>query len=64
MLVLTILLVSTSVYVALRLAPVLSICLDKTGLTVMSRVMGLLLAALGLEFMAAGLLKVFPGLGG
>lgn len=47
-----------------RLAPVLSICLGKIGLTVMSRVMGLLLAALALEFMVAGLLQVFPGLAG
>ncbi len=62
-LVLIILLVSACVYVSLRLAPALSICLGKTGLSVLSRVMGLLLAALALEFIVAGLLKVFPGLG-
>jgi multiple antibiotic resistance protein len=38
--------------------------LGKTGINVMTRLMGLILAALAVEVMALGLLKLFPGLGG
>ena len=38
--------------------------LGKTGINVMTRLMGLILAALAVELMALGLLKLFPGLGG
>jgi multiple antibiotic resistance protein len=37
--------------------------LGKTGINVMPRLMGLILAALAVELMALGLLKLFPGLG-
>jgi multiple antibiotic resistance protein len=37
--------------------------LGKTGINVMTRLMGLILAALAVELMALGLLKLFPGLG-
>ena len=37
--------------------------LGKTGINVMTRLMGLILAALAVEVMAVGLLKLFPGLG-
>ena len=37
--------------------------LGKTGINVMTRLMGLLLAALSIEMMSDGLLKLFPGLG-
>ena len=37
--------------------------LGKTGINVMTRLMGLILAALAVEVMALGLLKLFPGLG-
>jgi multiple antibiotic resistance protein len=37
--------------------------LGKTGINVMTRLMGLMLAALAVEVMAVGLLKLFPGLG-
>ena len=37
--------------------------LGKTGINVMTRLMGLILAALSVEVMADGLLKLFPGLG-
>jgi multiple antibiotic resistance protein len=36
--------------------------LGKTGINVMTRLMGLILAALAVELMALGLLKLFPGL--
>jgi multiple antibiotic resistance protein len=36
--------------------------LGKTGINVMTRLMGLILAALAVEVMALGLLKLFPGL--
>lgn len=37
--------------------------LGQTGINVLTRVMGLVLAAVGVEIMAAGLLTLFPGLG-
>jgi multiple antibiotic resistance protein len=37
--------------------------LGKTGINVMTRLMGLILAALAVEVMAVGLLKLFPALG-
>ncbi len=36
--------------------------LGKTGISVMTRLMGLILAALAVEVMALGLIKLFPGL--
>ena len=38
--------------------------LGKTGINVMTRIMGLILAAISVEVMAAGLIKIFPALGG
>jgi multiple antibiotic resistance protein len=38
--------------------------LGKTGINVMTRLMGLLLAAVAVEVMSDGLLKLFPGLAG
>ena len=38
--------------------------LGRTGINVMTRLMGLILAALAVEVMSDGLLKLFPGLGG
>ena len=38
--------------------------LGQTGINVMTRLMGLILAALAVEVMAAGLTKLFPALGG
>ncbi|MDP3414049.1 MAG: MarC family protein, partial [Polaromonas sp.] len=37
--------------------------LGKTGINVMTRLMGLILAALAIEVMTGGLLKLFPILG-
>ena len=60
----SIVLVTAITYGALRLAPVFQWILGGTGLKVITRLMGLVLAALALEFIAAGLTALFPGLAG
>ncbi|MBE7941652.1 MULTISPECIES: MarC family protein [Ramlibacter] len=47
----------------LSLAQPIARVLGRTGINVMTRLMGLILAALAVEVMAVGLLKLFPGLG-
>lgn len=47
----------------LSLAQPIARFLGRTGINVMTRLMGLILAALSVEVMALGLLKLFPGLG-
>jgi multiple antibiotic resistance protein len=49
---------------AFTLAEPIARVLGKTGINVMTRLMGLILAALAVEVMAVGLLKLFPALGG
>jgi multiple antibiotic resistance protein len=49
--------------VSFALADPIARVLGKTGINVMTRLMGLILAALAVELMALGLLKLFPGLG-
>ena len=48
---------------AFSLAEPIARVLGKTGINVMTRLMGLILAALAVEVMALGLLKLFPALG-
>jgi multiple antibiotic resistance protein len=48
---------------AFTLAEPIARVLGKTGINVMTRLMGLILAALAVEVMAVGLLKLFPALG-
>ena len=48
---------------AFRAAQPIARFLGKTGINVMTRLMGLILAALSVEMMSDGLLKLFPGLG-
>ena len=50
--------------VAFALAEPIARVLGKTGISVMTRLMGLILAALAVEVMALGLLKLFPALAG
>lgn len=45
-----------------RLAPWLVRLLGQTGINVITRIMGLLLMALGIEFIVTGLKAIFPGL--
>jgi multiple antibiotic resistance protein len=49
--------------VCFALAEPIARALGKTGINVMTRLMGLILAALAVEVMALGLVKLFPGLG-
>jgi len=55
-------LVSLSVWLAFRAAPVISRRLGKTGIHVVTRLMGLIIAAISIEMIAGGLGKLFPGL--
>jgi MarC family membrane protein len=45
-----------------RIAPWLVRLLGQTGINVITRIMGLLLMALGIEFIVAGIKSIFPGL--
>lgn len=58
-----ILLVAFLTWLSLRLSIPLSRKLGKTGLNNITRVMGLLLSAIAVEFISTGLLELFPGLG-
>lgn len=55
-------LVALSVWLAFRAAPVISRRLGKTGIHVVTRLMGLIIAAISVEMIASGLGKLFPGL--
>ena len=56
--------IGLSVWVALSLSGRIAKGLGKTGINVMTRLMGLLLAALAVEVMSDGLVKLFPVLAG
>ena len=58
------LIIGIAVWVAFSLSEQVAKAIGKTGTNVMTRLMGLLLAALAVEVMSDGLLKLFPGLGG
>ncbi len=55
-------LVGLCVYVAFRIAAPMSRLLGKTGTNIMTRLFGILLAAIGVEFIARGLAQLLPGL--
>jgi len=55
--------VALLVWLALRLATPIGEKLGITGLNIATRIMGLLLAAIGIQMMATGLVKLLPGLG-
>jgi multiple antibiotic resistance protein len=55
-------LVGLVVWISFRLAPMIASALGKTGINVVTRIMGLVMAAIGIEFMAIGLRQLFPGL--
>lgn len=61
-LVINILLMGVIVYVTLRWGSTLAQKLGRIGLNVIMRVMGLILAAIAVEFIASGLSGLFPGL--
>ncbi|MBI1292683.1 NAAT family transporter [bacterium] len=51
------------VWATLRLAEKAQKIFGKTGIRIATRIMGLLLAALGVQFVASGVLELFPALG-
>jgi multiple antibiotic resistance protein len=55
--------IGAATFICFALAEPIARVLGKTGIRVMTRIMGLMLAALAVEVMAVGLLKLFPGLG-
>lgn len=57
------LLVALLAWLALRAAPAIADRLGRTGLNIFTRIMGLILAAIGVEIMANGLKQLFPGWG-
>jgi len=58
------LVIAAATAVCFALAEPISKFLGKTGINVMTRLMGLILAALAVEVMSDGLVKLFPALGG
>lgn len=56
--------IGVAVWVAFSLSGRIARALGKTGINVMTRLMGLLLAALAVEVMSDGLVKLFPVLAG
>ncbi len=55
--------VALYIWFALRMATAISKKLGLTGINIISRVMGLILASISIEFIISGLLTVFPILG-
>lgn len=55
-------LVALSVWLTFRAAPAIARHLGKTGIHVVTRLMGLIIAAISIEMIAVGLGKLFPGL--
>jgi multiple antibiotic resistance protein len=55
-------LVALSVWLAFRAAPVIARRLGRTGIHVVTRLMGLIIAAISIEMIASGLGQLFPGL--
>ena len=49
-------------WLAFRAAPMIARRLGKTGIHVVTRLMGLIIAAISIEMIASGLVKLFPGL--
>jgi multiple antibiotic resistance protein len=59
-----ILLVAISVWISLRLAQPISKLLGRTGINIITRLLGLLLSAIAIEFITTGLVELLPGLAG
>ncbi|HET7396635.1 MAG TPA: YchE family NAAT transporter [Gammaproteobacteria bacterium] len=63
-LVMGIIIISCIVWAAFRLAPLISRALSRTGINIVTRLMGLIMVAIGVEFIAGGLRVLFPAIGG
>lgn len=61
-LIFSIFLFSFGIWGLLRIAPSIVRFLGQTGINVITRIMGLILGALGIEFIANGMRALFPGL--
>lgn len=61
---LAIMTVGTCIWMALHMAPWISQRLGKTGINIFTRIMGLILTAIAVEFIAKGLKGLFPALAG
>ncbi|MDR3632008.1 MAG: YchE family NAAT transporter [Desulfocapsaceae bacterium] len=59
-----IVLLSCLTFILFRLAPAITRLLGRTGINIVTRLMGLIMAAMGVEFIANGLKQLFPVLGG
>jgi multiple antibiotic resistance protein len=57
-----ILLIGLSIFLSLLAAPYLTKKLGKTGINIITRIMGLILAAIAVEFITTGLKNIFPPL--
>lgn len=55
--------VSIIVYIVFRFADMISKKIGRTGLNIITRVMGLILMALALDMIARGMSQLFPGIG-
>lgn len=60
---LVIAILSGGIWWLLRVSAFIAGKLGKTGINLVTRIMGLIMAAIGVEFMASGLKQLFPGLG-
>lgn len=60
---LEIVLVGVAIWLIFRVAPLVASYLGKTGINIITRIMGLIMAAVGVEFIANGLKQLFPVLG-
>lgn len=60
---LEIVIVGLAIWLILRVAPLVATYLSKTGINIVTRIMGLIMAAVGVEFIANGLRQLFPVLG-
>jgi multiple antibiotic resistance protein len=58
------LLIALTVWIILHLAPYIGNRISKTSMNILTRVMGLILAAMSVEFVVTGLRNLLPGLAG
>jgi multiple antibiotic resistance protein len=58
-----ILLVALIIWGSFILAPYLARMLGRIGINIITRIMGLIMAAIGVEFITTGLKHLLPGLG-
>jgi multiple antibiotic resistance protein len=55
-----IVMVGLAIWLILRVAPLVASYMGKTGINIVTRIMGLIMAAVGVEFIANGLKQLFP----